>query len=137
MPNKILADIFVPLEPMPCPRPRIATRGKFAHAYYPAAYKTWKQEAEELLEKLLPETAWDDDLYVEIVCVLPRPKTTKLSRPKPDVDNYAKSVLDAVTQAGAWGDDSQVAALLVHKRWAAPGEAVGFSVRFAPITEFE
>jgi Holliday junction resolvase RusA-like endonuclease len=130
-------SIFVPLEPMPCPRPRIATRGKFAHAYYPASYKTWKEEAEKLLVTLLPEAEIEGDLFVEIVCLLPRPKTTKLSRPKPDVDNYAKSVMDAMTQAGAWGDDSQVASLKVSKRWAAAGEEVGFAVRIAPVPENE
>lgn len=34
---------------------------------------------------------------------------------KPDADNCAKYILDMLTQAGLWDDDSQVSALEVHK----------------------
>jgi len=34
-------------------------------------------------------------------------------------DNIAKSVLDAMTQAGVWVDDKQVTTLSVRKRYAA------------------
>jgi Holliday junction resolvase RusA-like endonuclease len=37
---------------------------------------------------------------------------------KPDADNVGKAVLDALTDCGAWVDDSQVASLPVIKRWA-------------------
>jgi crossover junction endodeoxyribonuclease RusA len=33
-----------------------------------------------------------------------------------DVDNYAKSLLDSLTHAGIWGDDSQIDALHIYRR---------------------
>lgn len=60
---------------------------------------------------------------VEIICQ--RPKTTKLSHPRGDVDNFVKGALDAATKAGVWGDDTQVIALGVTKRWTEGDEAPG------------
>ena len=52
-----------------------------------------------------------------------RPKTTKLSHPKPDVDNYVKALWDAVTKKGGyWSDDYQVVWTAITKRWAEPNE---------------
>jgi len=42
-----------------------------------------------------------------------------------DIDNYAKAVLDALTDAGVWLDDSQINALsIVRGAIAKPGECV-------------
>ncbi|EQB10397.1 hypothetical protein L284_17025 [Novosphingobium lindaniclasticum LE124] len=67
---------------------------------------------------------------MSIVCEVAKPKTTKLAAPKPDVDNYAKGVLDAITKDGRfWSDDSQVVGLWVSKTWTegAPGIHVAIS----------
>jgi Holliday junction resolvase RusA-like endonuclease len=51
---------------------------------------------------------------------LPRPKTTKLAAPKPDLDNYIKALFDAMTMAGnVWFDDYQVVQLIeATKTWS-------------------
>jgi Holliday junction resolvase RusA-like endonuclease len=117
-----LLRLTLAIDPLPCPRPRVRCAGKFAHAYYPASYKTWKEDAARHLENAAryagAPVPFEGPLVVAIVCHVARPKTTKLADPKPDVDNYAKSVLDAATQAGLWDDDSQVVSLSVTKRWA-------------------
>lgn len=107
---------------MPCPRPRVALRGRVPVAYYPADYQKWKAAAAALLvEQLEGREPLEGPLFVSIRCYSERPKTTKLSAPKPDVDNYAKSVLDAMTAAGVWGDDCQVEMLEVSKAWSSEG----------------
>lgn len=110
---------------MPAPRPRArafrAPNGKpIASIYNPSEYKQWLADAEEqLINQIDTEIPYPlvGDLEVTIVVTVQRPKTSKLLRPKPDVDNYAKAVLDAITKAGIWEDDSQVGALHVHKQW--------------------
>lgn len=37
---------------------------------------------------------------------------------RPDIDNMVKFMLDCITKAGFWLDDSQVSCLRVTKRWA-------------------
>ena len=50
---------------------------------------------------------------------------------KPDLDKLLRAVLDGVTDAGAWRDDSQVAQLSAVKRWAdaeKPGGGVHLTI---------
>jgi Holliday junction resolvase RusA-like endonuclease len=112
-------------EPVPQPRPRVSTRGGFARAYVPAqhpvhAYR--KAIAEAADEAGL--VAQDEPLNVVIDAVFERPKShmnkagvkaTAPRLPRPDVDNIAKSVLDALQDV--IGDDTNVARLVVEKSY--------------------
>jgi Holliday junction resolvase RusA-like endonuclease len=55
------------------------------------------------------------------------------SSTKPDVDKLARATLDALTNAGAFGDDAQVARLLVEKTYAEPGQPTGATITIAPL----
>lgn len=125
-------DLILPIAPMPCPRPRIALRGRVPVAYYPKEYTAWKEQAADQLRELLPADyqPLTAPVCVSIICAVERPKTTKLPAPRPDADNYAKSVMDAMTQAGIWKDDSLVVRLSVTKRWTQYGETPCVYIRF-------
>jgi Holliday junction resolvase RusA-like endonuclease len=123
------------LEPMPAPRPRArvirSKSGKsFVSIYNPAEYTNWKADAVEQLSANKPPTPYDWPMHLTVTFHVKRPKTTKLHAPKPDIDNYCKSILDALTQAEWWTDDTLVTGLAAEKVWANPGEdgCIAFSI---------
>lgn len=86
-------------------------------------------------------------LHVSIVFHLARPKAhygtgrnahlLKALAPfwvdkKPDLDKLVRSTLDALTDAGVYRDDNQVARLLVEKRYA--DHATGAQIQIRPLT---
>lgn len=98
---------------MPCPRPRVAVRGRFPHAYYPAAYKQWQKAFVKALGPVGFRFEAPVSLWVEFG--VHRPRTSKLVVPKPDIDNYLKALLDGLTAAGVWKDDTQVSRVRASK----------------------
>jgi Holliday junction resolvase RusA-like endonuclease len=115
----------VPGEPVPQPRPRVSTRGGFARAYVPATHPVHayrKALAAAAVSAGLSETG--EPLNVVIDAVFERPKShmRKIGvkadaprLPRPDVDNIAKAVLDALQDV--MGDDTLVARLVVEKSY--------------------
>lgn len=115
----------VPGEPVPQPRPRVSTRGGFARAYVPAKHPVhaYRQTiAEAAVAAGLSETG--EPLTVVIDAVFQRPKSHMRKSgvkadaprlPRPDVDNIAKAVLDALQDV--MGDDTNVARLVVEKSY--------------------
>jgi Holliday junction resolvase RusA-like endonuclease len=70
---------------------------------------------------------------------MPRPafhygaKGLKASAPnhpgvKPDLDKLVRAILDGITEAKIWGDDSQVLGIMAVKMYAPAPEAVGVGV---------
>ena len=115
----------VPGEPVPQPRPRVSTRGGFARAYVPAKHPVhaYRQSlAAAARDAGLSETR--EPLNVVIDAVFERPKSHMRKSgvkadaprlPRPDVDNIAKAVLDALQDV--MGDDTNVARLVVEKSY--------------------
>lgn len=115
----------VPGKPMGKGRPRFAVRGKYVQTYTPeatAAYeKTVREQWKESGAPKLSGTIW-----AFICATFPIPKSaTKAQRVemaggtveyphKPDADNIAKIILDALNGL-AYDDDSQVTTLRVSK----------------------
>ena len=115
----------VPGDPVPQPRPRVSTRGGFARAYVPSTHPVhhYRQAvAECAVEAGLTKTA--EPLSVVIDAVFARPKSHMRKNglrpdaprlPRPDVDNIAKAVLDALQDV--IGDDTNVSRLVVEKTY--------------------
>jgi Holliday junction resolvase RusA-like endonuclease len=115
----------VPGEPVPQPRPRVSTRGGFARAYVPAKHPVhaYRQAIAEAADEA-GLVAQDEPLNVVIDFVFERPKSHMRKSgvkadaprlPRPDVDNLAKAVLDALQNV--IGDDTNVARLVVEKSY--------------------
>ena len=126
---------FVAGNPVPQPRPRVAVRGRHAMAYVPRdhAVHQWRRRVREEAKRQVtenPAVVRCESFEVFVSVLVRRPRTTKLRRPKPDVDNYAKAILDAMTGV-VWEDDSQVVQLGVRKAWAARGEQPGAWITIA------
>lgn len=122
------------------PRPRAFNRGGRAAVYDPGTAEGWKGQI-ALACKALEGAQHDGPLHVELSFMMPRPKghfLTRGLRPnaprwftgKPDADNLAKAVLDALTQIGAWKDDSLVTVLTASKEF---GDNPGCFITIRPL----
>ena len=83
----------------------------------PKEYTAWKTDvAKELSEKR--EHFYDGAIRVELDFCLIRPKSSKREYPtvKPDLDNYIKSVLDAMNGI-ILKDDSQIVSIEASKKY--------------------
>lgn len=115
----------IPLEPVPASRPRVSKWG----TYHAKPYKNWLESAADFLQGVSPPFDKGDHISAQVEIVCTRAATSKLTRPKGDIDNYVKATLDAINHAeGYWEDDVQVTALTARKRFAKPGEAAGTHV---------
>lgn len=69
-----------------------------------------------------PPTPYDGAVRLTIDFYMPRPRRAPAARRwhrcRPDVDNLAKAVMDALTDAGWWKDDGCVAELFVSKSYS-------------------
>lgn len=118
-----MISFSVPGDPVPQPRPRVSTRGGFARAYVPAKHPVHAyRQAVRLTARIAGLRERAEPMSVCIVAVFKRPashvtskgvvKATAPKVPRPDVDNIAKAVLDAL---GEFFDDTLVESLSVSK----------------------
>lgn len=131
---------FAAGQPKGQPRPRAFSRGGSARVYDPGTAEGWKSCIVLAGKSERPRQPLTTPLYVFLDFLMPRPKghyrtgknagKIKDGSPyhhtgKPDADNLAKAVLDAMTQDGWWTDDALVVRLGVSKRYTDPGERSG------------
>lgn len=112
-------------EPVPQPRPRVSTRGGFARAYVPKEHPVhaYRQSLSAAARAAgLGETGGPLNVVIDAVFARPKSHLTKTGvkptaprLPRPDVDNLAKAVLDALQDV--IGDDTLVARLVVEKSY--------------------
>lgn len=106
---------WVDIEPMAAPRHRARRIGKGIAFYHESRYTKWLDQCRGLYEGPMFEGAVD----LQATFHIPRGKTVKRPAPliKPDIDNYLKALMDALTGA-AYKDDGQVLGVSASKRYA-------------------
>lgn len=122
--------VNVSMMAIPAPRPRatlmmLPGMKPRAHIYNPTKYTKWKSILSERLA--YSNIRKDDYNSVDLVVGLPLMKSHRkidkiawmdqLHHKKPDVDNFAKGVFDAIQQSGKTGDDSILGSALIEKVW--------------------
>lgn len=123
-------------EPKAQPRPRATARGGFARVYNPSTADEWKQAIMDAARN--QGEPFLGPVSLEIRFDMPRPKhlrgtEQKPHTVKPDIDNLVKAVMDALTTAIWWIDDSQVWSLSTSKQYAAKDEPSGVFIRATEI----
>lgn len=130
-------EFFAQGQPKGQPRARAFAFNGRARMYDPGTAEGWKSQVAAAAKEHLPEQPLQGPLSLALYFAMPRPKshyrTGKRSHElrdgapywhtgKPDADNLAKAVMDALTQLGVWKDDDQVCKLRIWKRYADDGK---------------
>ncbi len=120
--------LHIPGSPVAQPRAKATTINGHARMYTPSTANLYKASIALAATQRHPGPPFDGPLRLTISFVLPRPQRLIWKRrdmprephaSKPDIDNMAKAVMDALMGI-VWRDDSQVADLRVRK-WIASG----------------
>lgn len=117
-----MIKFFVHGIPKPKARARTVRNKKTGtvHSFTPDTTASWEQSV--LIQALehKPDHPWDEPIGIGLQFQLPRPKslTRKKQWPsvRPDIDNYAKSVLDALNGL-YYSDDSRICEMVLRKRY--------------------
>lgn len=116
--------------PKPQARPRAVRRGRFVTIYSPKS--DWYKQVVKETSLNRPEMPLSAALRVEMEFRMPRPKSARKTQfwaiKRPDLDNLAKAVMDAMTEAGWWKDDSLIVVLNTKKYLAHSEEKPGVYV---------
>lgn len=111
-------EFFAPGLPKPQPRVRAFHKPGFGvRVYTPGTAENWKSAIAMAAKPFVPASPILGPVALHLVLYLPRPQ--RLCRKhdpegpipcgqKPDFDNYAKAIADALTLIGMWLDDGQV-----------------------------
>ena len=139
-----MISFFVPGIPKGQPRPRaFAFHGK-ARVFDPGTAEGWKSQVALAANPHLPKAPMDGPIEANLIFFFPRPKahfkgkaqTLREDAPawhkaKPDADNLAKAVLDALTTLGIWEDDAAVCCLRVVKLYRSHSPGCDIEIRTA------
>ena len=129
-------------DPKGQPRPRAFSRGGHARVFDPGTAEGWKGAIAIAAKPCLPAAPISGPVSIEIAFMFARPGRLRTKKAlamtnlphtaKPDADNAAKAVLDALTQIGMWTDDALVSRMLVTKEYTDDGRT-GAHIRIKEI----
>lgn len=115
--------------PVPKGRPRFSGRGGFIRTYTPEKTRSWEEVVAEAAREAMgasPPVEWPVAMSIRVVLPIPKSWSKKKQEQaesgelspisKQDLDNHAKSVMDACLNI-LYLDDGQVIDLHVSKRY--------------------
>lgn len=120
--------IVIPGQPVPQGRPRFSAK-PYPHAYDPKPSADYKKKVKAVALRNMPQKPLSGELEVEVHVYKESLKSfsnakkidaeARILRPitKPDADNYAKGILDAL-KGVIWKDDGQVVDLIARKYYS-------------------
>jgi len=132
------ATFAVQGQPKGQPRPRAVNRNGKAAVYDPGTAEGWKDQVVLAARGARPAQPLTGPVRIRIAFYFDRPARLRRRKDpdgliphtaKPDSDNAAKAVLDALTEAGLWRDDAQVSSLTAEQYYAARGQPDGALVQ--------
>lgn len=144
---------FAEGEPKGQPRARACIRGRHAGVYDPGTAAKWKAKVKAAA---MPYISAQGELFgpviVQLSFFMPRPmahwcirggtRSNELSTTaplfnttKPDCDNLAKAVLDALTDCGLWQDDKMVFSLRVDKIYSNNRGFAGCEIKVSEVDQ--
>lgn len=114
----------LPLKAVPQGRPRFDTRS--GHAHTPNKSIRFTRDFRILARPHLPKEVLDGSLSISVHFLIQKPKSVPNKRKwpnvRPDLDNYLKAVLDAMSPQGPWKgfwkDDGQIIHVIASKQYS-------------------
>ena len=144
--EEMMLSFVLPCVPTAQQRTRHATRNGRSVAYKSAGQKANERILDALLARHVPAAPMAGAVSLEFRAVFPVPKSAGKSRRadmlcgrrqhthRPDLDNLAKQLKDAMTRLQFWYDDRQVVRLICQKAY---GEAGCWEVCVCKVREGE
>lgn len=97
-------------------------RVPYIHHFKKATVEGMREEFELKLKRYRPKTPSEAPIKLVVMLYFdikgPKRLWGTYKTTKPDLDNYAKELIDAMTSVGFWKDDAQVTDLKITKRYA-------------------
>ena len=123
-------ELFIRGLPKGQPRARATRFGAHARVYNPGDADGWKTIVRTETAALWDKVQFEGAVRLELNFFMARPKhhynkkglkpnAPRYHTSRPDADNLAKSVMDALSNLGVWKDDCQVSCLSVTKFYVA------------------
>lgn len=123
--------------PVAQPRPRVATRDRRGRVLdKPHAYEAprdhpiheWKRAVAVAALPFRPREPIDEPIWLRLWFSFPPKRERVWHTQRPDADNLAKPIMDALTELGFWRDDALIYELRVRKVHATNAANVGVAV---------
>ena len=112
------------INPTAASRARVSFKG--GHGYFVGPYKRFREEMATLVPTVIGDhVPYTGDISVTVEFMAKRPKTTKLSSPRGDIDNYLKAAFDSMN-GKVFDDDKQIVICHARKAWTPSHEDEGY-----------